>query len=310
MANKQTLIILGGSLLIVLAILLLWEGDAARPPGERPRVVDYRAHQAPPSAQQAPKDILGRRIAAVRTGAPVPRRFFSGFPADLMDIPAGPERKRRFLAVMLPLVLRANEIMNDQRAHMKALFAAMEAGETLAEEDRIWLLATYNRLTRSEAQAVDTVDRAALERRLAPVPVSLALTQAAMESAWGTSRFAREGNAAFGVWTWNETHEGIVPERRAEGANHRVRAYAYLIDSVMDYITTLNKGGAYKAFRAMRAKQLDSQKPLDGLALAQTMVNYSERREAYVTELRQIIQGNRMTDFDRARLVQPDTPAS
>lgn len=312
MQTRTLLVLSTCAVLLITGLVFLRGGNGSVPPGSRPQVVDYGAHNAPPPADLAPQAILGTTLAAVRDGEPVPRRFYRGFPTGLKAIPAGEARKRRFYAVMLPLVLRANEIVNAQRARMIALVDDLDADKPLPEPDRAWLVQTYNRLMpeRERVDDVAGIDRTAFKRRLAPVPVSLALTQAATESAWGTSRFARQGNAAFGVWTWNETHDGIVPQERAEGANHRVRAYDYLIDSVLDYILTLNKGGAYAEFRRLRAEQMATGGPLDGHALAGTLINYSERREAYVDELQQMIRGNALEVFDRAALAPPAAATS
>ena len=139
--------------------------------------------------------------------------------------------------------------------------------------------------------------RDALLRRVDVIPVSLVLAQAANESAWGTSRFAREGNNLFGIWTWDES-KGIVPKKRAPGHRHLVRRFDSIQESVRYYLHNLNSHPAYTQLRILRAHAREQGRPLRGSELAAGLTRYSARGEEYVRLIRQLIQR-----YDLASLV-------
>jgi Bax protein len=126
------------------------------------------------------------------------------------------------------------------------------------------------------------------------VPVSLILGQGAIESSWGCSRFTRAGNNLFGIWTWGE--RGIVPANRDEGKNHKIKIYDTILDSVRNYVLTLNRLGAYRHLRELRRDSNDS------MELAQGLLYYSERRDAYVEDVRRIISSNNLQRYDTISL--------
>jgi len=268
--------------------------------------VVYRAHLPAPERPEAVFEWLGYSPAAVRDGkTPVPRRFLAALPNGLDSVRRAQERKRIFVATLLPLILRANELIARDRARIELLEAQLEIGRPLPPEAADWLVAIARRYRFEGADRVEDIDFDELLKRVDIVPPSLALAQGAIESGWGTSRFAQEGNAIFGQWTWNEADDGLVPARRAEGKKYRVRAFAFLIDSVRGYMHNLNTAGAYDGLRLMRAQLRERGQPLRGLPLASTLLRYSERREAYVADLRGIITGNRLSDFNTASLAPP-----
>jgi Bax protein len=125
------------------------------------------------------------------------------------------------------------------------------------------------------------------------IPVSLILAQGALESSWGTSRFTREGNSLFGLWTWSKY--GIIPNNRDEGKNHKIEAYDSILASLRKYTLTLNRVDAYADFRTIRTKSLDPYKLADGLQL------YSERGEEYVLDIKQVISSNNLTEYDEVQ---------
>lgn len=253
----------------------------------------------PPPPISAPVTaILGVSLDQVRRTSQVPARLYARLPRDMQDVPAGPERKQRFLAILVPLIVKANQDLASDRARMVALLEQVRTDQPLAEDDTQWLmdLALWARI---EGERPEDLDRQALLRRVAPVPVSLALAQGAIESGWGSSRFARIGNALYGQWTWDDDDPGIVPANRSVGADHRIRAFNSLTGSVEAYMRNLCTGQAYQEFRAVRAEGGSV------YAMAATLTRYSERGQAYVDDLVGLIRSNTLTDFDRARLVSP-----
>ena len=239
---------------------------------------------------------LDYRLIDVRSGADVPRVFASALPRDFDELQSVEQRKSLFLRTVLPLVLRENERLRGERARLLAARARLQAGAALDPDEREWL--------DDLAQRYGTAPRdwEALLRRVDSIPPSLALAQAATESAWGTSRFVREGNALFGMWTWSEDVPGIVPQERDDDARHRVRAFPTLEESVRAYMRTLNTHRAYREFRDRRAAQRRAHKHLSGLVLASEVSRYSEQREVYTVQLRSLIRGNGLQQLDRTAL--------
>ena len=133
------------------------------------------------------------------------------------------------------------------------------------------------------------------------IPTSLAIAQAAKETGWGTSRFAQEGNALFGQWTWSG--DGLRPKNAEEGKNHKVMKFNILQASVRAYQRNLNTHSTYKDFRKARAKLRDSNKPLDSMELTKYLNKYAETGNQYVEVLQKIINQNKLKDFDDAKLL-------
>ena len=133
------------------------------------------------------------------------------------------------------------------------------------------------------------------------VPTSMAIAQAAKETGWGTSRFALEGNALFGQWTWSG--EGIKPAGAEDNTTHKVMKFKVLQASVKAYQRNLNTHSSYREFRSARAELRDNGKNLDSLVLTKHLDKYAETGKEYVKILQQIIRQNKLTDFDDAKLL-------
>ena len=216
----------------------------------------------------------------------VPRLFVSPLPADLKSVRSAAARKKLFVQALLPQVLLINELVLASRQKLLTLKDDIET-RSLSRRDRKW----FDDLKRRYRVKGD--DYGALISRVDAVPVALALAQAAIESGWGTSRFAREGNALFGQWTWAR-RGGLVPEKRDAGATHSIRAFSQIADSVFAYVRNLNTHTAYTEFRKVRAAIRRAGVTLDGITLSTTLNRYSQRGEAYVADIRGIIKRNRL----------------
>ncbi len=225
----------------------------------------------------------------------VPRLFVAALPKDLKSVRPAKERKKLFIQAVLPQVLLINELIASSRRRLLSLKGDIEAG-SLGRRDRAWLAALRERYR------VDGDDVDELVRRVDAVPVPLALAQAAIESGWGTSRFAREGNALFGQWTWAR-RGGLVPKGREAGATHSIRAFRQIADSVSAYARNLNTHPAYARFRKVRAAIRATGGRLDSITLSATLDRYSQRGEAYVADIRDIMRRNRLDRFAGAELM-------
>lgn len=231
----------------------------------------------------------------------VPRVLVDAMPADIAAVKSPSHRKRVFIKLMLPLALRVNEQIMADRARLTKMSKKLNGlFGTLSPGERAWLDNMRRRYR------VKTTDIDSLLRRVDVVPPSLALAQAAEESGWGTSRFAREANALFGQRSFSKG-AGLVPLSREDGEIHEVRAFDRLLDSVAAYMANLNSHYAYKEFRVAREHQRKTQGVLDGYDLAGTLDRYSERGKAYVGTIRSIIEENGLRMLDRARLGAGET---
>jgi len=244
---------------------------------------------------------LGYRLDKVMSDNElVPRVFLTSLPGDLSRVPENKLRKAIFFQALLPLVLQVNEeIFNDRRRLWKLRYQTA-LGEKHSAADRLWLRVM------TERYKVKAGDIDALFSHIDIVPTSLALAQAAEESGWGTSRFAREGNAMFGQWA-RPSSKGLVPLKRDEGKTHKVQSFETLIGSVRAYTLNLNSHRAYKGFRSTRQSIRRSGSAIDGWVLAGKLHKYSKRGVDYIVALRNLIDHNGLAPLDGARL---DTSAS
>lgn len=241
--------------------------------------------------------------AVVDGSATVPQVFLAAIPHDLAAVPETAERKALFFKSVLPLVLQVNKELLAHRARLESLRAEIYAGSTPAAADRLWLAMMSDRYDTER----DDID--AILKHVDVIPPSMALAQAAAESGWGTSRFARLGNALFGQWTYAEGN--LIPDDRDEGKDHMIRQFNSLIESVRGYARNLNTHRAYREFRALRAELRQKEKPLDGRVLIGELHRYSERGVDYVNEIRALISFNKLNRLDDARLSEDgDQPAA
>ena len=190
------------------------------------------------------------------------------------------QKKAAFFDFMYPLVLAEAKKVLEERA-------IVEKG---APADR---LTTICEKYSKNCATIDAEKKTALLKRVDVIPPSLALAQGANESAWGTSRFAKQANNYFGQWCYSKGC-GIVPARRNEGTKHEVRKFADAQGSVKGYIFNLNTGRVYAGIREHRVASRKAGKTFTGYELAEGLINYSERREEYVKEIQSMISYNKL----------------
>ena len=212
-------------------------------------------------------------------------------PNEIKKIENTKKRKEFFIQIVLPLVLQEN---NNIRLDRKRLFSIINKSNNTKIEKK-WLEKKYKQY------GVLSKDLSILKIRMDEIPVSLAIAQAAKETGWGTSRFALEGNALFGQWTWSG--EGLKPKDSDKNTGHKVMRFNVLQASVRAYQRNLNTHSSYKGFRQARAQLRDAGKSLDSLILSKFLNTYAETGEKYVEVLQQIIKQNNLKDFDDAKLL-------
>ena len=212
-------------------------------------------------------------------------------PQEIKMIENSKKRKEFFIQIILPLIIEEN---NNIKLDRKTLFTIINKSNNSNTEKK-WLEKKYKQY------GVKSGDLSSLKIRMDEIPVSLAIAQAAKETGWGTSRFALEGNALFGQWTWSG--EGLKPKEAKEGEKHKVMKFNILQASVRAYQRNINTHSTYKDFRKARAKLRDNNKPLDSIELSKHLNKYAETGNQYVEVLQKIIKQNKLQDFDDAKLL-------
>lgn len=237
--------------------------------------------------------------------AAVPEVFFANLPRELPRIKNSKIKKELFFSVLLPPVLKVNEIIRADRSKLKKIILKITLGSKVSEPEYYWLT---QKLVQYKVKVQDVGDFTRrlgdileeLLTRMNIIPPELALAQAAQESGWGTSRFAQQGNALYGQWTWGSGC-GMVPAQRDEGKTHRMKCFKSIIEAVDSYMLNLNTHNAYRALRAARRAFRDDQ-VVDVIPLVETLTSYSEEGPDYVEKIKNIIRVNRLKDFNQARL--------
>lgn len=247
---------------------------------------------------------IGYTSNRLRAGnALVPRLVVSDIPADWSAGLTVDRKKSLFFRALLPMVLMVNEEILRERKRLQDIAATLAESRALSSDDRKWLrkLATrYGVPIKLREQNLNPDSLAPLLRRVDIVPPSLALAQAAVESAYGSSRFAVEGNALFGQW---HLGKGLVPEKqRSELGDYRVASFESLRDSIRAYMRNLNTNAAYRPFRDLRAAARRNKEKLRGAPLADGLLAYSEKGPAYVKLVRSLIARNGLSATDSADL--------
>jgi Bax protein len=211
---------------------------------------------------------------------------------DFASIQSVAERKKQFFDFVRPLINYVNKIVDMDRSLLMAIRSEFQSQEklTLLRQQLLELLASRYNLDSADLSTAEIIKE--LDSRINIIPPALVLAQAANESSWGRSRFAKQGNNLFGQWCFR-VGCGIIPANRPSGKKYEVAMFQYPVDSVMSYVLNLNSFSAYKEFRRLRRKQSADGK-LTGIYLAQGLINYSTRRQQYVDEIRAMIKQNNL----------------
>lgn len=213
--------------------------------------------------------------------------FSYGFPQYYYEIKDVKKQKKEFVNILEPLIEKANAKVLEERAFVKEFFANASSrgfrSFSKHELQNMIKIAKKYRIKKLFA-------RSEFLKKVDVIPVSLGLTQGALESGWAKSRFVKEANNIFGHWTWGEV--GLVPNDREEGKSHKIRIFKSLQNSVNAYVLNLNRNYAYKDFRHLRHIYKKTDKKFTGLDAATTMHNYSELDDEYVTIIQKMMQRN------------------
>ena len=214
-------------------------------------------------------------------------------PGEMKKIESTKKKKNLFIQIVLPLIVEEN---NRIKLDRKKLFAILNRSNNTNAEKK-WLNLKFKQY------GVLKKDLSTLKVRMDEVPISLAIAQAAKETGWGTSRFAIEGNALFGQWTWSG--DGIKPAGidDNDSSSHKVMKFKVLKASVRAYQRNLNTHGSYRKFRSARAEMRDNNEELNSLILAGYLDRYAATGKEYTVIIKKIIEQNNLRDFDKVKLL-------
>jgi Bax protein len=230
-------------------------------------------------------------LKKIRQGQPVKPIYLSQLPKDLDQLKNTKKKKDTFIKIVMPLILdENNKILENRRKLFKIL-----GKSTNSMGEKRWLKKRF------KEYGIKKGDITELKVRMDIIPASIAIAQAAIESGWGTSRFALEGNAMFGQWTWSKN--GIEPTDKSKNQDHRILKFSMLRSSVKAYKNNLNTHHGYKEFREKRAELRKNNKKISGLKLVSYLYNYAATGKEYIKILKRAIDQNGLTDFDDATLM-------
>ena len=235
-------------------------------------------------------------IERVKETKIIPNVLVLKLPKDLKNIKSIKNRKEIFIKIALPLIISENEkliLLNSEVKSKKERF------NLISRKEAVWI---RNLMDEYQSYKLDS-----LLVKIDAIPASLALAQAVIESGWGTSRFAYEGNALFGQYVWDKSSEGIIPNERGDGAKYKIKTFKNLKESVSSYMKNLNTNSHYSEFRINRFVKRSNNLPMSGVELAEYLYNYSIEDD-YPYKVMNIILTNGFEEFesvsiDKLRLV-------
>lgn len=235
----------------------------------------------------------------VKDDVPIPRMYFPYIPKNISQYEIN-KKKAVFIAILLPIALRGNELVMEERKLMKIAFSTNNIYqiERLSKKYKVknFKKINFSNINRSGLRMI----KLELLNKINIIPISLILAQSIIESGWGASRFAQEGNALFGQWTW-KNDDGIKPKGNLD-ANFSVKNFENLLESVNSYVLNLNTHPAYKELRNFRMSQYTAGKNVTGNDMANFLEKYAEIGFEYITKVKNMIKKNQLSEFENSTL--------
>ena len=238
-------------------------------------------------------------LRSIENQLPVPRMYFSSIPKNINEYKIF-EKKKVFLSILLPIALRGNELALEERKRLKVAFLTNNIYkiEYFAKKYKV------KNFTKINFGSLNSLQLRNIKKELLikvnRVPVSMIIAQAIIESGWGSSRFAQEGNALFGEWTW-KNNDGIKPNGNLD-ANFAVKSFKNISESLNSYILNLNRHPAYTEMRNYRSMMFKAGKDITGYDTAAYLENYAEIGLAYVEKVNDMIKSNKLYKFENSVL--------
>ena len=238
-------------------------------------------------------------LRSIENQLPVPRMYFSSIPKNINEYKIF-EKKKVFLSILLPIALRGNELALEERKRLKVAFLTNNIYkiEYFAKRYKVKNFTKINFGSLNNLQLRNI--KKELLIKVNRIPVSMIIAQAIIESGWGASRFAQEGNALFGEWTW-KNNDGIKPNGNLD-ANFAVKSFKNISESLNSYILNLNRHPAYTEMRNYRSMMFKAGKDITGYDTAAYLENYAEIGLAYVEKVNDMIKNNKLYKFENSML--------
>ena len=239
-------------------------------------------------------------LSNVKNNVPIPRMYFPFIPKNISQYEIN-KKKSIFIAILIPIALRGNELVLEERNFMKIAFSTNNIYqiEHFSKKYRVKNFKELNFSSLSKSQ-INNI-KMELLKKINTIPISMILAKSIIESGWGTSRFAQEGNALFGQWTW-KNEDGIKPKGNLD-ANFSVKNFKNLLDSVNSYILNLNTHPAYEELRNFRMSQYEMGKNIAGNDMANFLQKYAEIGYTYVVKVKEMIKKNKLNKFENSKLI-------
>ena len=235
----------------------------------------------------------------VKKDVPIPRMYFPYIPKNINQFKIN-EKKSVFIAILLPIALKGNELVLEERKLMNIAFSKNNIYQ-IERFSKKYKVKNFKKINFSNLNWLELkMLRIELLNKINSIPISLILAQSIIESGWGGSRFAQEGNALFGQWTW-KNDDGIKPKGNLD-ANFSVKNFDSLLDSVNSYILNLNTHNAYKELRNFRTSQYKAGKKITGNDMANFLDKYAEIGFQYVTKVKNMIEKNQLSKYENSIL--------
>ena len=236
----------------------------------------------------------------VENNVSIPRMYFPHIPKNISQYEIN-KKKSVFTAILLPIALRGNELALEERKLMKIAFSTNNIYqiEHFSKKYKVknFKKTNFSSLNRLQRKVIEME----LLKKINTIPISIILAQSIIESGWGASRFAQEGNALFGQWTWRND-DGIKPKGNLD-ASFSVKNFKSLLDSVNSYILNLNTHPAYKELRNFRLSQYNMGKNITGNDIANFLTRYAEIGHIYVVKVKEMIKKNKLSKFENTKLI-------
>ena len=235
----------------------------------------------------------------VKIGLPVARMYFPYIPRNISKYETN-KKKSVFIAILLPIALRGNELVLEERRLMNVAFSKNNIYQ-IEQLSKKYKVKNFKKINFSELNRLELLKiKLELSKKINEIPISMILAQSIIESGWGSSRFAQKGNALFGEWTW-KSHAGIKPKENLD-ADYSVKNFKNLLDSVNSYILNLNTHHAYKDLRNYREEQIQTGKTVTGYEMSYFLEKYSEIGFRYVIKIKNMIKKNKLNEFEFSKL--------
>jgi len=214
-----------------------------------------------------------------------------------LDVSYLKDNKKKFVRTVLPLIINENQKILSVRNNLLLLKNKLSSNYSLNKSELQILkkLSKNHKIKFNNSHKLDVINN--LLKKVDIIPNSIVLAQAAIESGWGSSRFAQDFNALFGEYTY-DSNKGVIPLERENGENHLIKAFNSYNSSVQSYFNNINSHYAYEQFRELRKVMRERNNFSNVTLLVDKLDTYAED-ENYIQTIMSVIKNNNFEIFDK-----------